>query len=161
MSKRKERRDVLLFDLLMMIDPNFDSKYIIQICDPEEDWDCFQSFRSSSRLLEPFYDMRIGDIDAISDGVFRIGFCQEDWAEIRGFSTLPCKVGENVYEIIDDDIAEGSLYIKEYEVEDVSIKQVKYAGDWTDRNYENLYFTKKDAVRAFERRMSGEKDEEE
>ena len=152
MSTREKRRDVLLFDLLMMIDPNFENQYIIQICNPEEDWESFQSFRNSSRLLEPFYDMRIEGIDAISEGVFRIMFCEEDWAKIRGFSALPCKVGDMVYEIIDDDLAEESPYIKEYEVEDISVKQVKYGGDWTDRNCENLYFTKKGAEWALELR---------
>lgn len=41
-------------------------------------------------------------------------------------------------------------YISEFEVQDVSTKQIKYADDWVDANYENLFLTCEAAKKALE-----------
>lgn len=65
---------------------------------------------------------------------------------------LPCKIGDTVYEIIEDDMQNPSRYIGEYAVEDISAKQIKYAGDWIDQDYPGLYYSREAAERALEER---------
>ena len=74
-------------------------------------------------------------------GVFRRtaeGFGQEaDWLEeLKRYrdleeqgrlSVLPCKVGDVVYEIIEETVPNRYFYINEWQVQDVSAKAVKYA----------------------------------
>lgn len=62
---------------------------------------------------------------------------------------LPCKIGDTVYEIIEETEPYHS-YIREYEVQDVSMKAVMYADDWASYDYENLYFTREEAEAALE-----------
>lgn len=61
---------------------------------------------------------------------------------------LPCKVGDTVYEIIEDTVPTHHCYISEYEVQDVSSKAVMYADDWHSFDCPNLYFTKEEAEKA-------------
>lgn len=95
------------------------------------------------------------------------GFGQEaDWLEElkryrdleeRGrLLVLPCKVGDVVYEIIEETVPNRYFYINEWKVQDVSAKAVKYADEWEQYDYENLYFTREGAEEALERRK-GEK----
>ena len=65
---------------------------------------------------------------------------------------LPCKVGDTVYEILEETVPNRYFYIGEYKVQDVSVKAVKYAGEWEPYDYENLYFTREEAEAALERR---------
>ena len=53
---------------------------------------------------------------------------------------LPCKVGDTVYEILEET------------VQDVSVKAVKYADEWEPYDYENLYLTREEAEAALEKR---------
>ena len=69
---------------------------------------------------------------------------------------LPCKVGNMVYEIIEDTVPNRDFYINEWEVQDVSMGAVKYADEWEPYDYENLYFTREEAEAALERKR-GEK----
>lgn len=67
-------------------------------------------------------------------------------AEEQGlFVQLPCKVGDTVYEIIQETVPEPYNYIGEYVVDDVSAKAVFYAGDWIDLADSNLYLTREAA----------------
>lgn len=59
--------------------------------------------------------------------------------------SLPCAVGDTVYEILEESVPSPYFYIAEYEVQDVSTKAVKYADDWASYNYSNLFFTKEEA----------------
>ena len=63
---------------------------------------------------------------------------------------LPRKVGDIVYEIIEESVPEHYFYIQSYKVQDVSAKAVKYADDWAPFDYENLYFSKEEAEAALE-----------
>lgn len=67
---------------------------------------------------------------------------------------LPCKVGDTVYEIIEETVPNRYFYISEWKVQDVSVKAVKYADEWESYDYENLYFTREEAEAALERRRN-------
>ena len=99
-------------------------------------------------------------------GVFRRtaeGFGQEaDWLEeLKRYRdleeqgrllVLPCRVGDTVYEILEETVPNHYFYISEHKVQDVSAKAVKYADEWESYDYENLYFTREEAEAALERR---------
>lgn len=91
------------------------------------------------------------------------GFKQEaDWLEeLQRYKNLeeqgrllvlPCKVGDMVYEIIEETVPNHYFYINEWKVQDVSAKAVKYADEWESYDYENLYFTREEAEVALEKR---------
>ena len=95
------------------------------------------------------------------------GFGQEaDWLEeLKRYRdleeqgrllVLPCKVGDTVYEILEETVPNHYFYISEHKVQDVSVKAVKYADEWEPYGYENLYFTKEEAEVALGRRRNGE-----
>ena len=78
----------------------------------------------------------------------------EDLEEQGRLLVLPCKVGDTVYEIIEETVPNRYFYISEWKVQDVSVKAVKYADEWALYDYENLYFTKEEADAALERRRN-------
>ncbi|WP_418921135.1 hypothetical protein [Anaerotignum faecicola] len=91
------------------------------------------------------------------------GFGQEaDWLEeLKRYRdleeqgrllVLPCKVGDTVYEILEETVPNHYFYISEHKVQDVSVKAVKYADEWEPYDYENLYFTREEAEAALEKR---------
>lgn len=95
------------------------------------------------------------------------GFGQEaDWLEeLKRYRdleeqgrllVLPCKVGDVVYEILEETVPNHYFYISEHKVQDVSVKAVKYADEWEPYDYENLYFTREEAEAALEKRRNGE-----
>ena len=65
---------------------------------------------------------------------------------------LPCKVGDTVYEIIEETVPNRYFYIGEYKVQDASVKGIKYADYWASYDYENLYFTREEAEAALKKR---------
>lgn len=65
---------------------------------------------------------------------------------------LPCKVGDTVYEILEETVPNHYFYISEHKVQDVLVKAVKYADEWEPYDYENLYFTREEAEAALEKR---------
>lgn len=99
-------------------------------------------------------------------GVFRRtaeGFGQEaDWLEeLKRYRdlekqgrllVLPCRVGDTVYEILEETVPNHYFYISEHKVQDVSVKAIKYADEWEQYDYENLYFTREGAEAALEKR---------
>ncbi|WP_418205112.1 hypothetical protein [Anaerotignum faecicola] len=76
----------------------------------------------------------------------------EDLEEQGRLLVLPCKVGDTVYEIIEETVPNRYFYISEWKVQDVSVKAVKYADEWESYDYENLYFTREGAEAALEKR---------
>lgn len=91
------------------------------------------------------------------------GFGQEaDWLEeLKRYRdleeqgrllVLPCKVGDTMYEILEETVPNHYFYISEHKVQDVSVKAVKYAYEWEPYGYENLYFTREEAEAALEKR---------
>lgn len=76
-------------------------------------------------------------------------------ADVEGrLLVLPRKVGDVVYEILEETAPNHYFYISEHKVQDVSVKAVKYADEWEPYGYENLYFTREEAEAALERRRS-------
>lgn len=65
---------------------------------------------------------------------------------------LPCRVGDTVYEILEETVPNHYFYISEHKVQDVSTQSIKYADEWESYDYENLYFTREEAEAALERR---------
>ena len=76
----------------------------------------------------------------------------EDLEEQGRLLVLPCKVGDTVYEIIEETVPNRYFYINEWKVQDVSMRAVKYADEWESYDYENLYFTREEAEAALEKR---------
>ena len=60
---------------------------------------------------------------------------------------LPCKVGDTVYEIIEETGPKHYFYISGYTVQDISTHQIRYADDWFDlKEFENnIFFSRKEA----------------
>ena len=69
---------------------------------------------------------------------------------------MPCKVGDMVYEILEETVPNHYFYINEWKVQDVSAKAVKYADEWEPYDYENLYFTIEEAEAALKKRRAKE-----
>lgn len=61
-----------LVDLLVVIGIDSESCEKIQICHPGEDWDEYDTFYVGSKLLKPFYDLKIQSLSAIETDVFRV-----------------------------------------------------------------------------------------
>ena len=78
--------------------------------------------------------------------------CYKDLEEQGRLLVLPCKVGDTVYEIIEETVPNHYFYISEHKVQDVSVKAVKYADEWEPYDYENLYFTREEAEAAMKKR---------
>ena len=76
----------------------------------------------------------------------------EDLEEQGRLLVLPHKVGDTVYEIIEETVPNHYFYINEWKVQDVSVKAVKYADEWESYDYENLYFTIEEAEAALKKR---------
>lgn len=59
---------------------------------------------------------------------------------------MPCAVDDTVYEVLHDDIPVPVDYIAKYPVEDVSVKGIRYAGDWFGWDeLRDTYFNKEEA----------------
>lgn len=76
----------------------------------------------------------------------------KDLEEQGRLLVLPCKVGDTVYEILEETVPNHHFYINEWKVQDVSTQSIKYADEWESYDYENLYFTREEAEAALERR---------
>ena len=146
-----------LIDLLQAIGDgycSFDTAEIIQICEPNMDWDNFFEFHVGSQLLKPFADFEVDCIGAIAENVIRISLYNEDFCGVKGYFPTPCKVGDTVYEIIEETVPNHYFYINEWKVQDASVKAVKYADEWESYDYENLYFTREEAEAALKKRRN-------
>ena len=88
-----------LIDLLEAIGEgycSFDTAEIIQICEPNMDWDNFSEFHVGSQLLKPFVDFEVDCIGAIAENVIRVALYNEDFCGVKGYFPMPCKVGDTV-----------------------------------------------------------------
>ncbi len=144
-----------LIDLLEAIGEgyySFDTAEIIQICEPNMDWDNFSEFHVGSQLLKPFADFEVDCIGAIAENVIRVALYNEDFCGVKGYFPMPCRVGDKVYEILKETVPNEYFYIAEHTVEDVSTRAVKYADFWTDFGEPNLFFTREEAEAAMKKR---------
>lgn len=74
----------------------------------------------------------------------------EDLEEQGKLIKLPCAVGDTVYEVLEESVPLHYFYIAAYEVQDVSVKAVKYADDWTSYHDKTLFFTREEAKKKLE-----------
>lgn len=91
--------------------------------------------------------------------MIRVALYNEDFCGVKGYFPMPCKVGDTVYEILEETVPERYFYISEYEVQDVSTRGIKYADDWNLCDNGNLLFTKREAEAELERRKERQKNE--
>lgn len=61
-----------LIDLLAAIGMNVESSEKIQICHPGRNWEDYDEFNAGSRLLKPFYNLKIKSLSAINTDVIRV-----------------------------------------------------------------------------------------
>lgn len=52
---------------------NVESDEKIQILHPGENWRSYDGFNAGSKLLKPFYDLKVKSLAAISTDVIRVG----------------------------------------------------------------------------------------
>ncbi|WP_270425418.1 hypothetical protein [Blautia intestinalis] len=61
-----------LIDLLSVIGMDVESCVEIQICHPGRNWEDYDEFNAGSKLLEPFYDLKINCLSAINTDLIRV-----------------------------------------------------------------------------------------
>lgn len=61
-----------LIDLIVAIGADGGSDEKIQICCPDGDWSDYDIFNAGSKLLKPFYDLRVKYLLAIETDVIRV-----------------------------------------------------------------------------------------
>lgn len=61
-----------LIELLTTIGASDDSCEKIQICQPNRNWEDYDTFKAGSKLLEPFYNLEISCLSAIGTDVIRV-----------------------------------------------------------------------------------------
>ena len=61
-----------LIDLIAAVDNDPQSKIKIQICHPGRSWEDYDTFNAGSKLLKPFYNLRVKCLSAIETDVIRV-----------------------------------------------------------------------------------------
>lgn len=61
-----------LIDLLAAIGADVESNDKIQICHPGRNWEDYDEFNAGSKLLKPFYDLKVKSLSAINTDVVRV-----------------------------------------------------------------------------------------
>ena len=61
-----------LIDLLATIDTDVESDEKVQICHPGRNWEDYDEFSAGSKLLKPFYDLKVKSLSAINTDVIRV-----------------------------------------------------------------------------------------
>lgn len=61
-----------LIDLVVAIGMDDESCGKIQICHPCRDWEDYDEFNAGSKLLKPFYDLKVKSLSAINTDVIRV-----------------------------------------------------------------------------------------
>ena len=115
---------------------------------------------AEKRLRKHLSEDEFGVVRRTADGFKQEADWMEELKRYRDLEeqgrllVLPCKVGDTVYEIIEEIVTDRYFYINEWQVQDVSTQSIKYADEWEQYDYENLYFTREGAEAALERRRN-------
>lgn len=115
---------------------------------------------AEKRLRKHLSEDEFGVVRRTADGFKQEADWMEELKRYRDLEeqgrllVLPCKVGDTVYEIIEEIVPNRYFYINEWQVQDVSTQSIKYADEWGQYDYENLYFTREGAEAALERRRN-------
>ena len=68
-----------LIDLVVAIGADvYESSEKIQICHPGRSWEDYDEFNAGSKLLKPFYDLKVKSLSAINTDVFRVDLAFEE-----------------------------------------------------------------------------------
>ena len=86
------------------------------------------------------YVANASDLEVVN----RLGTYEDAEEEGRLF-VVPCKPGDEIYEIVEVEIPVWNCYVNRFIVQDVSAKQVKYSDDWVDWDAPYLYTDEKEA----------------
>ena len=86
------------------------------------------------------YVANTSDLEVVN----RLGTYEDAEEEGRLF-VVPCKPGDEIYEIVEVEIPVWNCYVNRFIVQDVSAKQVKYSDDWVDWDAPYLYTDEKEA----------------
>ena len=62
-----------LIDLITVIGGDSESEDKIQICHPGRNWEDYDTFNAGSKLLKPFYNLKVSCLSAIETDVIRVG----------------------------------------------------------------------------------------
>lgn len=72
MNMRRSAKIMRLIDLLTVIGTDVESDEKIQICHPGREWEDYDEFSAGSKLLKPFYDLKVKSLSAINTDVIRV-----------------------------------------------------------------------------------------
>nr|DAD58418.1 MAG TPA: hypothetical protein [Caudoviricetes sp.] len=61
-----------LIELVAAMGVNAESDEKIQVCHPGRDWEDYDTFNAGSKLLKPFYDLKVNCLSAIETDVIRV-----------------------------------------------------------------------------------------
>lgn len=61
-----------LIDLIAAIGGDSESEDKIQICHPGRSWEDYDTFNTGSKLLKPFYNLKVSCLSAIETDVIRV-----------------------------------------------------------------------------------------
>lgn len=61
-----------LIELAAAMGVNAESDEKIQVCHPGRDWEDYDTFNAGSKLLKPFYDLKVNCLSAIETDVIRV-----------------------------------------------------------------------------------------
>lgn len=61
-----------LIDLITVIGGDSESEDKIQICHPGRNWEDYDTFNAGSKLLKPFYNLKVNCLSAIETDVIRV-----------------------------------------------------------------------------------------
>lgn len=61
-----------LIDLITVIGGDSESEDKIQICHPGRNWEDYDTFNAGSKLLKPFYNLKVSCLSAIETDVIRV-----------------------------------------------------------------------------------------
>ena len=72
MNMQRSVKIMRLIDLLVAIGTDVESDEKIQICHPGRNWEDYDEFSAGSKLLKPFYDLKVKSLSAINTDVIRV-----------------------------------------------------------------------------------------
>jgi hypothetical protein len=72
MNTRRSVKNMRLIDLLAAIGSNPESGIKIQICHPGRNQKGYDTFNAGSKLLKPFYDLKVKSLSAINTDLIRV-----------------------------------------------------------------------------------------
>lgn len=61
-----------LIDLITVIGGDSESEDKIQICHPGRNWEDYDTFNAGSKLLKPFYNLKVSCLSALETDVIRV-----------------------------------------------------------------------------------------